>query len=245
MQIIGGVRSKARASVRASGGGLLLLGGVLCTLIGYWAPWVGHPAAGLVQNGFDLSEFVKFLPQVKSGNEPVFRWLFFLPLSTVALSLSMWATTESQFHLSSQRGHWLRLPPVGLGFVLLIILIPPYPYTLDRLLGNEFRSRTILALVSWAAFALTLAGAGRWLTRQWVAVLLTLLTFVGTIGPIVQFLSLHDALSAVYGRPIAMGWGVWLMLAGMLVVLAGTALRSRPASRDGIRVPARADQSAD
>jgi len=47
---------------------LLLPVGVLCILIGYWAPWVAHPAAGLVQNGFDLSEFVKFLPQVKDGS---------------------------------------------------------------------------------------------------------------------------------------------------------------------------------
>ncbi len=224
------MRSEARASVSTPGMGLLLLGGVLCTLIGYWAPWVGHPAAGLVQNGFDLSEFVKFLPQVKSGEDPVFRWLFFLPLSTVALSLSMWTTTEGQAGRSSLGGHWLRVPPVGVGLLLLIILIPPYPYTFERLLGGEFRARTILALVSWATFPLTLVGAGRRMTRQWVDVLLALLALAGTIGPIVQFLSLHDALSAVYGRPITIGWGVWLMLVGMLVVLAGTALRSRQAT---------------
>jgi len=206
---------------------------------------VGHPAAGLVQNGFDLSEFVKFLPQVKSGEEPVFRWLFFLPLSTVALSLSIWATAEDQAGSSSPGRHWLRLPLAGVGLLLLIILIPPYPYTPERLLGGDFRTRTILALVSWAAVSLTLAGAARWLTGQWVAVLLALLTLVGTIGSIVQFLSLHDALSAVYGRPIAIGWGVWLMLAGMLIVLAGTGLRFRQASSDNTRVLAEGNQSTD
>jgi hypothetical protein len=228
MQIVGGVRIDARAYLKASGAGLLHLGGVVCILIGYWAPWVGHPAAGLVQNAFDLSEFVKFLPQVKSGSEPVLRWLFFLPLSTVALSLSIWATTEGRLCSSSLGTRWLRLPLVGVGLLLLIILIPPYPYTPDRLLGGEFRERTILALVSWVAFLLTLVGVGGWLTRRWGAVLLALLGLIGAVGPLVQYLSLHDALSALYGRPVAIGWGVWLTVAGMLVVLAGTALGFRP-----------------
>lgn len=196
-----------------------MLFGLLLILIGYWAPWVAHPAAGLVQNGFDLSEFVKFLPQVKSGSEPMVRWLFFLPLTAVALSFGLLTNG-----LPIWRSHRLRLALVAVSLLLLIILIPPYPYTPDRLLGDEFRARTILALVSWVSFLLTLTGLGRRLPRRWVSILLALLTLVGTASPIVQFLSVRDALSAVYGRPITIGWGVWLMVGGTLAVLGGTAL---------------------
>jgi len=207
---------------------ILTLFGLLSILIGYWAPWVDHPAAGLVQNGFDLSEFVKFLPQVKSGGEPMTRWLLFLPLAAVALNLSLWA-----HGLPGRRAHGLRLTLIAVSLLLLIILIPPYPYTPDRLLGDEFRARTILALASWAIFLLSLAWQGRWLPGEWMPILLALLTLAGTTTPIVQFLSLRDALSAVYGRPIAIGWGVWLMGGGTLTTLGGTALWFRKANRGG------------
>jgi len=210
--------------------GLLLLVGVLCILVGYWAPWVAHPAAGLLQNGFDLSEFVKFLPQVKDGSEPMVRWLFFLPLTAVALSFGL-LTHE----LRSRRVHWLGLVLVVVSLLLLIILIPPYPYTPDRLLGDELRARTILALVSWVSFLLTLSELGRRLPRRWGSILLALLTLVGTASPIVQFLSVRDALSAVYGRPITIGWGVWLMVGGTLAVLGRTVLGSRKAKEKATR----------
>lgn len=201
---------------------LIMLFGLLLILIGYWAPWVAHPAAGLVQNGFDLSEFVKFLPQVKSGAETMSRWLFFLPLTTVALSFSL-LTNE----LRSRGMYRLRLVLVGVGLLLLIILIPPYPYTPDRLLGDEFRARTILCLVSWIAFLLIPTPLSHRLPRKWIYLLLTLLTLVGTASPIIQFLSIRDALSAVYSRPITIGWGMWLMILGTMVLLGGLALGFR------------------
>jgi len=204
---------------------------MLCILVGYWAPWVGHPAAGLVQNAFDLSEFVKFLPQVRNGDEPLLRWLFFLPLPTVAVSLSLWVIMEGRFYLCSRVTRSLRPGLVVLSLPLLAVLIPPYPYTPARLLGDEFRARTILTVVSWAAFALTLVWLGRWLARRPALILLAVLTLVGTISPMVQFLSLRDELSSVYGRPIIIGWGMWLMLAGMLVVLGGAALGFRQAEK--------------
>lgn len=206
----------------------LMLSGLLLILIGYWAPWVDHPAAGLVQNGFDLSEFVKFMPQVKSGSERLVRWLFFLPLSTVALGLSLLAQA-----MPGSRRHWLHPGLVAVSLVLLIVLIPPYPYTLQRLLGDEFRARTILALVSWTAFLLTLAWGRRWLMRRWIASLLALSTLVGTVSPIAQFLSLRDALGAVYGCPVTIGWGVWLMVGGALVLLGGIALEVRKGKEYG------------
>jgi hypothetical protein len=238
MHIIGGVKGEAGVDREAPGRSWLLLAGVLAILIGYWAPWVGHPVAGLVQNGFDLSEFVKFLPQVKNGSESLLRWLLFLPLPTTALSLSLWAATESRRCLSGRNARWLRAVLAGVSLLLLVILIPPYPYTLGRLWGEEFRARTMMALASWATFPLTLFSSGRWLTRRQTCVLVALLTLAGTAGSIIQFLSLRDALSVVYGRPVSIGWGVWVMVAGMSVILGSMApefrlARERPPSNRG------------
>ena len=208
--------------------------GLFLILIGYWGPWIAHSAASLVQSGLDLSEFVKFLPQVKDGSEPMYRWLFFLPLTTVALGLGFWATaqpwppmtgdTGDGAHRRTRRQPWMRAALVVLGALLLIILIPPYPFTSERLFGHEFRERTILALGSWLAFLLVLVWLGRRLMRRSAGIALGALTLVGTVSPIVQFLSVSDALGSVYGRPIVIGWGVWMMLVGLLVVLAGAAL---------------------
>jgi len=210
-------------------GPIIMLFGLLLILVGYWAPWVDHPAAGLVQNGFDLSEFVKFIPQVRGGSESVVRWVFFLPLPTVALGLSILA------HALLGRNHrWLRRGLVSVSLLLLVILIPPYPYTLGRLLGEEFRARTILLLVSWAAFPFTLARR-RWPTPAWIAGLLALLTLVGTLAPIAQFLAVRDALKAVYGRPIVIGWGIWVMVGGASLLLGATAHEVASASEEATR----------
>jgi len=200
----------------------LSLAGVLCILIGYWAPWIAHPAAGLVQNGFDLSEFIKFLPQVKDNSEPLIRWLFFLPLTTMALSMGL-----AIYGLLPQTSSWLRMALGGLALLLLIILIPPYPYTSERLLGGEFRARTIMTVVSWVAFPLTVIWPSRWPSTRGISLLLALLTVAGVVGPIVQYLSLRDVLSIAYGEPVTIGWGVWLMVASMLVVLGDTLAANR------------------
>jgi len=196
-----------------------LLVGMLCMLVGYWAPWIAHPAVGLVQNGFDLGEFTQFLPQVKAGDERLIRWLFLLPLTTMSLSIGLLTSGPAQ-----RRAHRLRLIPLAGSLVLLAILTPPYPYTLDRLLGPEFRARTILSLISWIAFPLTLISPGRWMSDRWIVPLTALLTLVGAVGPIAQFLSLYGALSAVYRHPITIGWGTWLMIAGTLPTLGSAAL---------------------
>lgn len=46
---------------------LWLMVGILLLLTGYFGPWIDHEVAGLVVTGLDLGEYVKFLPEVRSG----------------------------------------------------------------------------------------------------------------------------------------------------------------------------------
>src|SRR5258706_12494313 len=61
-------------------------------LVGYWLPWLTHPAAALRLNGYELSEWVTFLPGVRDGSLPLSRLLFLLPLGCLALLLGLAAT---------------------------------------------------------------------------------------------------------------------------------------------------------
>ena len=51
------------------------LTGVAFALVGVWAPWIPHRAAALVLSGWDLAEFVKFVPGASATRE-----LFYLPV---------------------------------------------------------------------------------------------------------------------------------------------------------------------
>src|SRR5260221_287867 len=64
-------------------------------LIGYWLPWLTHPVAALRLNGYELSEWVTYLPGVRDGSLPLSRLLFLLPLSCLALLLGLAATWQS------------------------------------------------------------------------------------------------------------------------------------------------------
>src|SRR5207245_1175929 len=61
-------------------------------LVGYWLPWLTHPAAALRLNGYELSEWVTYLPGVRAGSLPLSRLEFLLPLGCVALLLGLAAT---------------------------------------------------------------------------------------------------------------------------------------------------------
>src|SRR5258707_12161641 len=58
-------------------------------LVGYWLPWLTHPVAALRLNGYELSEWVTYLPGVRDGSLPLSRLLFLLPLSCLALLLAL------------------------------------------------------------------------------------------------------------------------------------------------------------
>jgi len=63
----------------------------------------------------------------------------------------------------------------------------------------------------------------RRLTRAAIGVLLIVISLAGVIPPLWQFFSIRSVLDRLYGRPIQVGWGLWLMVAGFLVLAtAGT-----------------------
>jgi hypothetical protein len=188
----------------------LLPVGLVMALAGYFAPWIAHPVAGLVITGLDLGEYVKFLPAVREGAIAIWRPGFYAPL-VAASAASLLAAYRSDFSYH----WWLRLPLLALAAIAAFNLVPP-AWTPARLLEPEFRLQTasLLGLLVGIAFSPFLA----LLPRLVAATLVTALTLLGCLAPLYGFYQVLSAIQALYNKPLAPAWGMWLMTLGLILI---------------------------
>ena len=193
----------------------LLPATLIVTLAGYFGPWVGHKAAGLVIMGLDLGEYVKFLTPVRAGQIALWREGFYVPLVVASLSASLFAFRRE-----------LRYPWVVRGLLLAVAvvaalnLLPP-AWTPQRMLTPEFRQQAIALAICLAAMAFSPLLA--LLPRRLVAVAVAAGAIVAAFVPARQFLAVLPTIAELYHQPLTPGWGLWLC-AGGLLALAGAAL---------------------
>lgn len=185
----------------------------LLTLVGYVGPWVPHAAAGLIVTGLDLAEYVKFLHPVRSGEIALWRESFYLPLAAVSLTLSLTAYRKE-----------LRYPwPMQIGMLILagiaaLNLLPP-AWSPSLLTTPEFRTQTaaLLLCLGMAAISPFLALLPRIVSGAAILVL----ALLALIWPVVNFLRVLPAIEAIYGHTITPGWGLWILAAGLVGMVAG------------------------
>ena len=188
----------------------LTLLGIVLALIGYWGPWVNHKAAALVLSGLDMSEYVKFLAEVKQGTKPVVRELFYLPLLAAALCLALLSADER-----ANYSLWMRRLMLIAAIALALIVLPAYPFILQAPASAEFRwqfasSVLCLLFIIGCRFHRFSSPVTAWLVIGFA--------LVGIVPPLWQFFSIRGAISRVYGRPVELGWGLGLTAAGFLIV---------------------------
>ena len=166
-----------------------------------------------------MAEFAKFLPGVRASTEFMIRELFYLPPLVAALCLALMGSNQPwRYPL------WARTIMVMIASVLAIVVLPPYPFILQALGSNEFRRQFLMGAGCLAVIWGTLlyrrrsTEAHERLPRAILAGLLIVISLAGAIFPLWQFLSIRGALDRVYGQPIHIGWGLWLTVAGFLVV---------------------------
>ena len=207
-------------------------------LAGYWLPWLTHPVAALRLNGYELSEWVTFLPGVRDGSLPLGRLVFLLPLGCLALLLGLaagWqaappvqilAAAPGMPAFSAPRsglnallpavrgwGGWLLLL---LSLLCLFIVFPPYPYLFTAFADPEYRAQMLVASLSLIVLVLAL-----YLPADLKAALQILLAILGGGLALWALLVVRPVASELLGAPWAIGLGWWIMLAGFVVLAAG------------------------
>ncbi len=202
---------------------LLVLLGWLLIVVGYWGPWVPAQPAGLRVLGLDLAEYVKFVAEVRSGQIRLTREVFYLPLVTLSLSLSLLAHRPE-----------LRLPGAARAILNLLAvpaalaLLPP-AWTPALLTTPEFVKQTAAIALCLAAAALSYPLLRR-LPARLSAAATALLALLAVAPPLLAFARLSPALDAIYGQALPVGRGVWQMALGFALLAAGSLLAARPAA---------------
>jgi hypothetical protein len=197
---------------------LLTIAGLALAVVGYWGPWVDHFTAALVIPGFDLAEYVKFLPEVRAKTLPVTRELFYLPAPAAGLCLAL---IVGQLH--RRLPGWATAPLIALAATLALIVAPPPDFVVrfpqDAAMRAEWGRQALLAALAFLAVVAALIWATL-LPRRVRPILVTLIASVGTAVPLWQFFATRPAIDRVYNKPVTLGWGLWLMPLGFLLIAA-------------------------
>ena len=205
----------------------VLLGGCLLAAAGAsFAPWVDRPPAALMLTTPDLAEFVKFLPEVRSGTLPVHRLLFLSPLFVVTLSLPLVVMSPRLAYAA-----WVRCLTLALVVPLSLTLLPPV-WSPSVLLSAEFRLQTMACVL-----CLALVVASRWLRHlppRPLAALLLCLWLAAPLLALWQFWTVQAAVASAYASPIFPGWGAWATAIGCGLMIVGWLVEAwKPGARPG------------
>ncbi|MBN1260988.1 MAG: hypothetical protein JXB35_09940 [Anaerolineae bacterium] len=174
-------------------------------LAGYFGPWIGHRAAALAWNAYDLFDIVRVLPEIETFALVVDIQTLRLPLVGLAVLLPL--------ALHRLRPGWRWLATV-VSLFILINTLPPYPQIIGAWSKPGWRvpfwwgSAGMAAAAGLAAFGPRL---GRW--RPWLGMGWVLLT---GIPAFITLQRLLPAIRRLYAAPVMPGWGYWTCAAGLL-----------------------------
>ena len=193
---------------------LLLKLGFTAILLGYLIVWLPQPVTGLSFIGLEMGEWVKFLPQVRSGEILPDRNLFYLPPITLGLMMAMWT-------VGWPNGRWQTWTVRALAVVVSLLAFPAL-----EAIRFEPADQWLLRLVM-ISFVLVVAILSSFLGRlpartagliQWSTMLI--LGLAGALLPAWAFLAMRPVIAQLFFTRVGFGPGFWLNSAGHLTVAA-------------------------
>ena len=196
-----------------SGSIMLALGLLIAGFAAAFAPWVWRPPVALQLTGPGLAEFVKFLPQVRTGQLQGERLFFLLPLMVVIISLPLFSGSR-QLYLPGWLRWTMRLSVLPLALATLSPVWTP-----GILLAAEFRLQTVMVGLALGLTLISpLLGGIPLRILGWLFVAAGLAALV---LPYWQFSLVQAQIQEAYHEPVSLGWGWWLTALGMVVSMAG------------------------
>lgn len=187
---------------------LLLLAAFTAILAGYLSVWLPNEAVGLSFIGVEIGEWVKFLPQMQSGEIAVPREFLYLPPISLAFMMMLFSATWRE---AGRRAWTMR----GLAFLVALLAFP----SIDAI-WFEPASEWLARLILVAAVGV-LALAGNLLQRMPERLLWLMMALVGMAGallPITALLAVRPAVELLLQVQVSIGIGAWLTAAGHLLV---------------------------
>ena len=170
-------------------------------------PWIWRESVALQLTAPGLAEFVKFLPEVRTGQLEIERLFFLLPLFLAILALSLFAANQ-ELRLPDWLRWLMRLAVIPLALAALSPVWTP-----AILIAPEFRLQTGLALA--ALGLMVIAPLFKKLPLKLLVALLVLAGIPAIILPAWQFSLVQGGMIEAYHQPVSLGWGWWLTVAGL------------------------------
>jgi hypothetical protein len=172
---------------------------------GYWAPWIAHRAAALNLNGYELAEWITFLPGLRDGSLRLGRLDFLLPLSCICLltALAAWLTPNLP--------GWARWAATAVAFLGAFAILPEYPFILTAHADPELRPALTLGVFTMVAVLVAgpaiprLPQDTRW-RALWPAADLTLIVVAIAFGAWALVI-VWPALAEVFNAAPRLNWG--------------------------------------
>jgi hypothetical protein len=181
---------------------------------GYFGPWVWHKAAGLNLSADDLGEWIKFLPAWKSGQLPVTRELFYLPIWLTSIGLGLMAG-----HIKAWP--W-KLVVLAASLVLVLTPLPKYPELLSAYREPEFMP-TFWATMAALLLSVIFTFRGAQLPDRAEAILWIMIGVSAALFAPWMFGRAMPDIDRLYHYTI--GWGIVAeVIGGVLLALVGGVL---------------------
>ena len=184
---------------------------------GYFGPWVWHKAAGLILSADDLGEWIKFLPAWKSGQLPVTRELFYLPIWLTSIGLGLMAGRIKSWP-------W-KLIVLALSMLLVFTPLPKYPELLSAYREPEFMP-TFWATMAALLLSVIFTFWGAQLPERVEAILWIMIGVSAALFAPWMFGRAMPDIDRMYHYSI--GWGIVAeVIGGVLLALIGGVLLLR------------------
>jgi hypothetical protein len=185
----------------------LLRASLLLALLGFWMPWLDHPAAALRLNAYELSEWVTFLPAVRAGELAVSRLAFLVPSACLAVLMAIASARTRAGHTRHWRDALRPRALAGWGLLALAGLcvtavFPYYPYILSAYADPEFQTQFFVACAAVLGIVVVFA-----LPEDVNALLEIGLALLGLGMSVWTLSALQPVASQLLGQVWVLGWG--------------------------------------